>query len=412
MKQTNQSLEVLEPDVEEIPLEEKINTALVKANVTDAVIASLKEKYGNLKLSSIDNKQDYLEIKNARKIVRKVGIIAEEICEKGRESAIKEQRLWLTSQKDVLKRILEVQDPLDEEIKKFDDEEKRKELSLAKAREEGYINRQSALSRLGAIYNNGSFELNHISYEIELIKQADNDMWEDTILLKYRKEFEANETIKVEEENKRKIELDRLKKEQEQLAEDQRFFKEQQKLFAQQKEDLQKQKDGADRQQRLDKERKDVEERQKRQAVIDARLNELRALGLTHNHIYNTYSFEDISVDVAVEVYLMHDGAWVGLIERITPEIKQRKDAADQRKAEAQEKIKQDAIKKALEDAELKKQQDEQRKAEELAKSGDRSQWQGFLGALNSTTFPEMKSGLYRKKMAIAKEKLEEISNL
>ena len=108
-------------------LQSVINTALVKGNVTDAIIAQLKSKYGGLKLKSIDDKESYLDIKESRKIVRKVGIAAERICEAGRSEALSIQRLWLSTEKSVSAKIAEVLDPLDAEIKKFEDEEKRKE---------------------------------------------------------------------------------------------------------------------------------------------------------------------------------------------------------------------------------------------------------------------------------------------
>ena len=90
--------EILTPEVEVMDLETSITTQLTKANVTDQVIAALKEKYGGMKLKAIDDKESYLLIKEARKEVRKVGIIAEKICEKGREDAVKIQRAWLASQ--------------------------------------------------------------------------------------------------------------------------------------------------------------------------------------------------------------------------------------------------------------------------------------------------------------------------
>ena len=54
-------------EVVEITLEQKIETDLVKANVTDAVIGSLKAKYGTLRLKSVDDKGTYLEIKDGAK---------------------------------------------------------------------------------------------------------------------------------------------------------------------------------------------------------------------------------------------------------------------------------------------------------------------------------------------------------
>jgi hypothetical protein len=80
--------DVLTLEAEDIgtdPLVSEINTALVKQNVTDAVINSMAEKFGGMRLSSLDDKEGYLTIKEARKEVRSIGIIAEKICAKGRD---------------------------------------------------------------------------------------------------------------------------------------------------------------------------------------------------------------------------------------------------------------------------------------------------------------------------------------
>src|SRR5215831_6530306 len=85
--------------------ESEINNALIKENVTDRVIASLKAQYEGLKLKSIDDKEGYLEIKEARNNVRKIGILAEKVCKKGREEALRTQKLWIAKEKEVLGKI-------------------------------------------------------------------------------------------------------------------------------------------------------------------------------------------------------------------------------------------------------------------------------------------------------------------
>lgn len=407
---SQQDLEVIES--EEIPLEQVIDNTLVRANITNKVLAELKERYGNVRLKSVDDKESYLECKASSREIRKVEILAEKICEAGRSEAIKTQRLWLFKQKELLEKTALIKNPIDVEIKKFEDEEARKELDAQKKREEVYINRQSALSKMGAIYDNGSFVLNHISYEVELIKQSDDDMWNDTILPKYKKVFEEIEASKVEEENKRKAELEEQKRQRDEFELQQKKFREEQELFAQQQADLQKQKDDADRKERLAQDQKDSEERIKKGQIIDTRINQLRGLGLSFNHIYNAYTFEDINIDMATEVNLLNDEEWSALIEKVTPIISQRKEESAKRIFDAAEKQKQADIQKALEDAEIKKQQEQQRKEEELAQASDRSKWAHYTSQLNAITIPEFKSNTYKKKVTICKEKLEEINEL
>lgn len=414
MKKNNQSLEVLEPEVEEIPLEQVINTALVKANVTDAVIASLKEKYGGMKLKSLEDKESYLDIKEARKEVRKIGILTEKLCKKGREDAIAIQKKWLAKEREILGKIDEVETPLNKEIERFDNEVERKELAEAKLIEETSINRQSALSKMGAIYDSGSFVLNHISYEIELIKQADNDMWNDTILPKYKKEFEANEAAKVEEENKRKVEMEAAKKQREEFEQQQMQFRIQQEEFAQQQRELQKMKDDAEREKKLEQENKEAEERRKAIELLNIRAGQLLQMGFTANH--DSYYMEDVRVISIGQIIGMAETNWAAMIMEMKPIAEMQKNLKE---AFWQSEIEEQAIQKERDrvaeenrQLELKKQQDEQRKQEELVKAGDKAQWQHFVSQLNAIQFPALKSGMYRSKLAQAKEKIEEINNL
>src|SRR5215469_10329404 len=192
---------ILKPDfISEVNIYSEINAALEKENVTDKVISQLKEEYGGMKLRSIEDKEGYIDIKNARRNVRSIGILAEKACRKGREEAVRTQKLWIEKEKEVLKRIAEVQDPLDAEIDKYEKEVARKEEAERQRIAEQTILRHGILMRLGANYIGGSFVLNHISYESTLVKEVDEDIWQNTILPKYKAEFERVEADRVADE--------------------------------------------------------------------------------------------------------------------------------------------------------------------------------------------------------------------
>lgn len=406
----NNQTDVLELDAEEIPLEKVIDNTLVKHNVTDAVIASLKEKYGNLRLRSIDDKETYLEIVSARKEVRKVGILVEKVCEHGREDAIKIQRLWLAKQKEVSCKVLEVQNPLDSEIKKFDDEVERKEIEAAKKREEIYMNRQTVLSKLGATYNNGSFVLNHISYEVELIKQSDDDMWNDTILPKYKKVYEEIEVARVQEENKRKAEQEELKRQREEFEAQQKAFREQQELFQKQQAELEKQKGEA--------ERKDRERQLQEQRLIDAanekkwrdRLSQLNEIGWNGQFAFPRLGSDEMQVFTYDELVNLPDDIFNERAKEYNDSTVELKKQAEEKKAAkieedirlAKEQAAQQERERIAEEqrlAEIKKKQEEQRKAEELALSGDKSMFADVISYLSNYPKHAMRSNIYKGKM-------------
>lgn len=407
------SKEILEVEAEDIPLEQTIDRTLVKNNVTEAVIKAMTEKYSGLKLRSLDDKENFLEISEARREVRKVGILVEKLCKSGREDAVKVQKLWLAKEAQTLAKIALVQDPLDAEIKKFKDEEARLELIKQKAEEERLINRQSALVKLGATYKDGSYVLDHISYESSNIQEADDEFFEGIILPKYKKQFDIHQSEIVEAENKRKAETEQLNKQKEELEKQQAEMKRQQDELKKQQEELQQQK-------KAEEDRSAKIERERREAMINGRNNQVRALGMTFDFVNDAYVFYDVNIDNKTELSLLGTEEWNALIEKITPVITQRKKEAGEAALAKIEKEKQEAIELAatkereriVEEqrlAEIKKQQDEALRQEELAKATDKEKWSAFVFEFDLIKSPEFKSAVYKKKLNAVKEKIAEI---
>lgn len=422
-KSATKKIDVMEIEAEEITLETIIDNTLVRHNVTEAVIAGLKDKYGGLKLRDIEDKETYLEIVEARKDVRKYGILAEKICKAGRSDAIKVQKLWLGKESEVLGKIAEVQDPLDAEIKKFEDEAERKELAEAQRREEAYIKRQSQLLKMGATYDNGSFVLNHIIYEVDLVKECDDDIWNETILPKYVKEYEKNQAEIIAAEKKREEESAALKAQQEEMSRQRQELERQQNEFRQQQQQLKDQQDAADRERRLAEQKADDERREKERQKLQARGNQLQALGMTFNFQYDCYSFQDVNVDNKTEMYLLNDEEWDALVEKITPVIEQRKKDAEEKRLAQIEKEKQEAIELAaqierekmaeeLRQQKIKEDQEAARKAEEALKATDKQKWKQYISGISNILIPEMKSPTYKSKIEDAGKLIGKLLNL
>lgn len=424
MKKSNQ--EIMEVEVEEVlpemELEKTIDTQLAKANVTEQVIAALKEKYGNMVLKSLDDKESYLELKSSKREVAKVRIIAEKITKRGRESAIKIQRLWLAKEKEVVGKIDEVESHLASEIKKFDDEVERKENEAKQKREEAFIAKQSQLLKYGAEYKNGSYELGHISYELELIKQADDDMWNDTILPKYRKVFEEKEIERVAEEDRKKEEAAKLKAEQDKLIEQQRLLKEQQAEFERQMKELQDAKDAADREARLVQQKKDDEERERVSKIFEERTAKLQSIGLKFERVLGVV-YEEYNPENKFSLQtLTDDEKFNDIVSRWTPVFEQKKKEEEAKRLAKIEEDKQAAIAKALEDQkaseqkrqkdlEEQKQQEIIRKQLELETANDRTKYQDVVDYLLKTPIHVMKSPTYRSKMNIISDFIDGLKN-
>lgn len=422
MKEKN-TLEVLELEAEEIPLEEKIEKALVKENVTDKVIEELKERYSGLKLNSVDDKDGYLQIKEARKNVRAVGIITEKLCKHGREDAIKEQKLWLAKEKEILDKIAKVQTPLDDEIKKFEDEVERKENEEKERKEKAFQERQATLIKYGATYDNGSLVLNHISYEIDNIREADEEIWDNIILPKYKAEFEKAEAERVRLEKEREAAALKLKQEQEELNRQREEMEKQKEELADAQAAMQKMKEDAEREKRLAAQNKLDEEMKQLTIRNTQRADQLGKLGMELNKNYD-YFFADITVSYDFDIKSLTNEEWDALIAKITPVIEERKEAIEAKRIADAEAQKQKDIEAALQKErdrvaeekrleQVKAEQEKQRKEEELAKASDKEKWDMWVEAFGRQLPPTtMKSTIYKSKVSIAKEKIEEILSL
>jgi hypothetical protein len=347
-------------EIQELSLEKVIETKLVQANVTHQVLEALKEKYGGMTLKALDDKESYLELKVAARDCAKVRTLTVKLCKEGRERAIKEQKLWVAKQNEIVAEIAVVEDALDAEIKKFDDEVDRKVAEEKQRQEEAYINRQAILTKMGATYQNGSFVLGEASFESELVKGASQDIWEEAIVPKFKVEYERIESIRVQQEKEKSEREAEMKAEQEKLRVAQEAFKIQQEEF-------------------------------NRQQAETARIEREKALAAQHEkeRIEREAEFEKMKVQAA--------------------EAAEAKRLAD---IEAAIKKEQERKEEEIRQAEIKRVQEEERKKAELDAAGDKVKYTDLIQKIQGIELPEMRSGQYRRKVAAICSRIEEILGL
>lgn len=380
-------------EVQELSLERVIEIKLVQNNVTEQILVALKEKYGNLRLKGVEDKESYLELKTAAKDCAKVRTLTTKLCKEGRERAVREQKLWIAKEKEIIGRVAEVEDVLDAEIKKFDDEVQRKANEEKKRQEDAYINRQATLTKMGARYENGNFVLGETSFEAELVKGASEDIWQDAIVPKFNAEYQVIEAARIEEERKKEEAAAELRRQQEELQ--------------RQQEELRKQQEEMNRQrmeaERIQREKDEAEAAEKRRIQ-----SELQAKRLNLMLPYSQYGE---SVNMAT--------LWALAESDFDEKLASKKSAFEkytQEKAEV-DRIRQEqeieaAKAEALRLAEEKRKQEEAKRAEELAQASDKEKYQDLIHKIQAIVLPEMRSGQYRKKVAIIRDKILEISNL
>ena len=400
--------DVMEIEAEEIPIEKKIeetiNTELQKANVTETIIANLKEKYLPLTIRGQEDKETYTTVVEARKDCKKWRILAEKVCKKGREAAVMEQKLWLAKEKDVAGRIGEVETYLEKQETDYETERDRIKAEKRQQQEANYTNRTLELVKMGAEFNGTGFVLGDIEYSASLIRETDNDIYEATILPKYREIFDKNEAVRIETERIKKEQDDELQRQKDELA------RQQQELADQQRK-LNEQQDEADRAAKAIADKAEQEQREKRDALQSKRLIELLP--------FNKYG-ADVNMTT---LWTLEEHEYNSILVTKKQQFEDNKAKEEKERQEAADKAQQEAVDKALADekerqrlSDKKKEDDriaeETRKALELEKAGDAAQWANFIGQVKALTFPTAKSGQYRRMIAMAKEKIEEIQSL
>lgn len=383
--------ETQDAEVVEITLEKKIETELVKHNVTEAVLSALETKYSGITLKGLEDRESYLELKQAARDCSKVRNLAVKCCKEGREDAVKVQKLWVAKEKEVIARIAVVENALDSEIQKFDDEVERKKNEERKRQEEAYMQRTQALTKMGAVYANESFTLGEFSMEANLVKETSQEVWEEKMLPSFTAEYQKIEAERIEQERIKTEQQAEVRRQQQELERQQEALKEQQAAFQKQQEKTA----------RIERERIESEQREIRRQQTELQNSRLQQL--------LRYNQDDMFPNT---LWQLSESEFVELLgsekEKFT--VKQ---AEKQRKIEEiSAQRERERIEEEQRIAEIQRQQAEQRKIEELEQASDKVKYADLIKHFSAIKVPEMRSGQYRKKTAIIREKLEEIINL
>jgi hypothetical protein len=374
-------------------LESKITSELAKENITEKVLVELKAKYGDLKLKSLDDKESYLELKEAAKVCSKVRNAVVKCCKLLREEAVAYQKKCVAKEKEIVSIVSEIEDPIDAEIAKYDAELKRKEEEEKQRKENEYMTRTQNLTKMGAVYSNNEFTLGEFSIEANLVKDCSQEVWESDMLPKFQEQYQIIEAERIAEEQRKAAEAAELKRKQDELAEQQRKFQEEQAEFQRKQDEIA----------RIEREKLAEETRQK----------ELERTELQNSRLTALLPFNPTGEGVDMStLWVLSESHFQEILANKKVEF-QKKQEEYQKHIEEQAAIKErERIAEEARQAELQRQQEEQRKAEELAKAGDKEKYQHLIEQFNAIVVPEMRSGQYRTKVASIREKLEEIKAL
>lgn len=439
MSKKTQSTDVIEVEAEVVDasLVSKEVVAIVDKEIArlspfEVRANELVKKYSGLTIAGIDDKDGYEEVRLAISELRSLRTSTESEKKAAKAPFKKGMDSLEQTAKKIIALIQSLELPLKTRKDEIDEEKERIKAEKKRKQDEQLIQRQQQLTALGAVYMEGMFVLEDVSFEASAIRECDDQIFEEDIKPKFQAIFDRKEAERKQKELEQEQERERLAAEQRKLAE--------------QREELARQQRELERQQ---KEQRDKEQAAK-QEKIKTRCLQLDALGMRFSFNFDAYIFEDLQIEKDGEVSLLNDDEWESLVEKTAADIEDRKKAnsekEQQRLAEEQKKRHIQSIGTArvnflktigstgysidelgaMEEKEWdaffadKKQQVElqQRQMEELKEKQrvelmkDKEKWGEIVKHLNATPLHEMRSSQYRKKMSEVRDFLENINDL
>lgn len=215
-------IEVLSPEVVE-EINRKIETSLVKENVTEKVIAQLQE-YKELKINGQEDKEGFFAVQEARKSAKTLRVLAEKICKKGRETANAISKAWIAKQNEVTGQISEVEDFLQEmEDAYIAEKDRLKAERQAKIERQG-IKRVEDMVKFGASLVGSNWVLEGVEFEAALVKEADDDIYV-TIYEAFKAVFDEKEKVRLDKEEKERKDREDFQRQQDELKKQQQEMK-------------------------------------------------------------------------------------------------------------------------------------------------------------------------------------------
>jgi len=112
----------------------KVTQELAKQNITEQVIAKLKENL-TLKINGIEDVKGYELVKRARIECKNTRVLAQKICKKGREPAIAEQKAWIEKENEIVSEIQKIENYLSSQEQVIDVEKERVKIDAIRTKQ-------------------------------------------------------------------------------------------------------------------------------------------------------------------------------------------------------------------------------------------------------------------------------------
>lgn len=392
------SKEVIEVEAEEIKTEstfpvavdKALNNELARLDKFKIRIAELKEKYSGLEIKDENDRDGYEAMIEGIAEIRGIRVgtdkdrrnIKAPLIAAGK--SIEEKAQWIISELEA------IENPLIERKKWYDLQKETKRLNKQLADAERLKGRMAILLGFGVVTDGVNVILENAEYELNEIREVDEDVFQEVMVPKYKAVFDANEIVRLA---KKKADDEAEELRQQQLRD---FEKQQQKL----KED----------QDKVDKENKRIEaEKQKAIAIrTKARADYLEELGMVYN--FQEEGFQAPYRRVIIphpSLITLTEEEWAYFMLETKPIIADAKKQMDEEILAEKQKRNDEAVAKYEEDRKRMDAERIRKELEEAAEGNDQDRWRFFVKKLSAIEFPIMESRQYKRLLESAKEAIE-----
>jgi hypothetical protein len=295
-----------------------------------------------------------------------------------------------------------------------------------------------------------------VSFELSVVKECEQDIWEESILPKFKVEHDKIQAERLEQERIRLEKETEFKRQQEE-------FERKQKELAEKEAALKAAQEEQEKKRQEEITRKAAEERERIEKLWRNRLAQLNPVGWNGQEAFARYD-ESVIVATYDQLITISDDEFTAILEQHQANVKKDADEKEQKRLaeiEAQKeaerirtlgksridilknygvyeetKLREDAAGKMPEDEweiirsgwqdvyekkqkekweteqEEKRKQEEIKKQQEMDQAKDKDKWEEIMRKVNEIEVYDMRSSQYRKKAMILREKLQEIKAL
>jgi hypothetical protein len=373
-----------------------IETKLAAENVTDQAIAKYRKEAMAMKIAGPEDKEGYEAVYEMRQKGKRTRIIAVDICKAGREPLQAEVDMWIKKQADIVALIKEPEAYLLAQETEYEAAKERVKQEKVAAITKRYEARVEQLTALGVRWSGSVYILDDLAYTGEVIRESEDDHFNEKILPQYRKIWESKEAIA-------KAHREAMELQEKQNREAREELERREKLLKEQQDALKKQQEEADRKKNEEEEKERLAWKKAADDKMKARLNQLTSLGLKYDFASGHYVNFDVFIH-NLDITGYDDQKWDQTISATTDHIEKFKAGEAEKETARLKKEFDENVQRKVDEQKEKERLAEVKRQQEIEEGKESVRYAEMVKYLKNTPMYQFKSGRYITKARAIKD--------